>query len=80
MNRNIKFLLAMAVALMMDGLDFIGGFLPIIGDVADIIGIVFLFPLIGKYALLGGAEFVPFLDFLPFFSFAVVVWKIRGGS
>ena len=80
MNVNTKFYLAMFIALMLDGLDFLGGFLPIIGDVADVMGIVFLFPLIGKYALVGGAEFVPFLDFLPFFSFAVVMWKIRGGS
>jgi len=80
MNVNTKFYLAMFIALMMDGFDFIVGWIPLAGDIIDVIGIVFLFPLIGKYALVGGAEFVPFLDFLPFFSFAVVMWKIRGGS
>ena len=80
MDKNIKFVTALFLALMMDALDFLGGFLPVVGDVADIIGIVFLFPLIGKYALLGGAEFIPFLDFLPFFTFSVIVWKMREGK
>ena len=80
MDKNIKFVTALFLALMMDALDFLGGFLPVVGDVADIIGSVFLFPLIGKYALLGGAEFIPFLDFLPFFTFSVIVWKMREGK
>ena len=80
MNKTVKFVTALFLALIMDALDFVGGFLPVVGDVADIIGIVFLFPLIGKFALLGGAEFIPFIDFLPFFTFSVVVWKVRGGQ
>lgn len=80
MNKNIKFMVALLVALIMDALDFFGGFLPVVGDVADIFGIVFLFPLIGKYAIIGGAEFVPFLDFLPFFMTAVIIWRMKGGQ
>ena len=80
MNSTIKFLTALFLALIMDALDFLGGFLPVVGDVADLIGIVFLYPLIGKYALLGGAEFIPFIDFLPCFTFSVIVWKMREGK
>ena len=78
MNKNTKFLMSVTIALMMDGLDFIGGFLPIVGDIADVIGIVCLFPLIGKYALVSGVELIPFLDFLPFFTVSVIVWKMKG--
>jgi hypothetical protein len=78
MNSTIKFVVALFLALIMDALDFLGGFLPVVGDVADIFGIIFLFPLIGKYAILGGAEFVPFLDFLPFFTTSVIIWRMKG--
>ena len=77
---DTKFLMVLVLALFLDGLDYLGGFLPLVGDLLDIFGIIILFPLIGKYALLGAAELIPTLDFLPLFTGSVIVWKMKGGE
>ena len=56
---------AYIIAAILDGIDFIGGFIPGLGDVADVFGILLLFPMIGKYALINVVEFIPGADFLP---------------
>jgi len=55
-------------------------FLPVVGDVVDLFGIIVLYPLIGKFSLLGSAELVPILDFLPVFIGAVIMSKMKGGQ
>ncbi|NVM21656.1 MAG: hypothetical protein HWN68_07745 [Desulfobacterales bacterium] len=76
MNDNLKFMVALVLALVLDGVDFVGGFIPILGDVIDMFGIIILFSLIGVYALIGVAEFVPLVDFLPLFVGSVIAWKM----
>jgi len=75
---NKKIALALVIAVFLDLADFVVGWIPIAGDVLDIIGIAVLFPLIGYYALLPVVEFVPFIgDFIPTFTVAVVLAKMK---
>ena len=74
MNKN--FWVAFIVALVLDGLDYVGGWLPIVGDVLDVFGVIVLYKLIGPVAVLGIAELVPALDFLPVFTGTVVISKL----
>ena len=63
--RNILLLL---IALILDGIDYLGGFIPGIGDIFDIIGPIVMY-LISKDPLMlwGMAELIPLADFLPIY-------------
>jgi len=65
---NLRWPYAFFIAIAADALDLVFAALfglPIVGDVGDVITVVLLFPAIGKYALVGAIEFVPFIDLLP---------------
>ena len=74
-----KFYLALVIAGILDLVDYgLVGLIPVAGDVLDIIGIVLLYPLIGKYALIGAVEFVPIVgDLLPTFIASVIMAKAK---
>jgi hypothetical protein len=66
------------IALCLDLFDYTVGWIPIAGDVVDIIGIAILLPFIGAYALLGTFELVPFIgDLSPTFLVAVALSRTR---
>jgi len=73
---NMRWPYAFTVAAIADVLDFVlihlfG--LPIVGDLGDLITMALLFPAIGKYALIGAAEFVPVIgDLLPMHTASVI--------
>jgi len=71
-----NFWFALVVALVLDAVDYVVGWIPIFGDVLDVFGVVILYKLIGPVAVLGIAELVPALDFLPIFTGAVVISKL----
>lgn len=73
-----RFRVALVIAVCLDVSDFLGGFLPVIGDLLDIVGMLILLPLCGVWALLPMWELIPFLDFLPFFIAAVVLARSKG--
>lgn len=84
---DMRFWIALAVALASDFVDFFGGFLPWLGDIVDGITLAILYPMIGVFALFGVPEllsaiFPPaaLLDFLPFFTVGVIAYKILGGK
>lgn len=54
-----------AIAIALDLFDFIIGWIPIAGDVIDVVGMFAMFPFIGTYALIDLVELIPFADFLP---------------
>ena len=62
---------AYIIAGILDALDYIGGFIPIAGDVLDFIGMLLLYPMIGNYALINLAEFIPSVDLIPTFLISV---------
>lgn len=84
---NMKFWLALVIAIGLDIADFFGGWIPIVGDVLDVVGVGILLFLIGSAALLGALELIPLVDFLPMFTGAVFLsrfpmfkkFKILGG-
>ncbi len=45
--------------------------IPIVGDIADLVAILILFPMIGKYGIINLAEFLPGEDPLPTFTVSV---------
>jgi hypothetical protein len=66
-------LLAIFLSLILDAIDFIGGFIPIAGDFIDLIGIGLLYYLTGDLVMLSGLiELVPFADFIPTFTIASI--------
>jgi len=70
---RIRFLLAILIAMFLDVADILFfAWLPLVGDVLDVIGVGMLLVLMGPYALIGALELVPFLDFLPLHMAAVV--------
>jgi hypothetical protein len=77
MKVNARFYLALFIAILLDLFDFlIVGLIPGLGDIADIIGIAVLFPLIGPASLLGVFEFIPIIgDLSPTFVVAVLLSK-----
>lgn len=72
-----KWIYAYAVALIGDLLDYLLFFIfdiPVIGDIFDIITIVLLIPVIGKYAFVGLFELVPVIgDLAPSHTIAVAL-------
>lgn len=71
-----NFIIALFLAFILDVADLFGGFIPIAGDILDVVGILLLYPLIGVYALLASAEFIPMVDLLPTFLWSVFAWKM----
>lgn len=75
---NLRFATALMFALLLDAADYTIGWIPIAGDLLDVVGILVLLAFIGKYALLGLIEFVPFIgDFLPAFTTSVVLARME---
>jgi len=76
---NSKFVIALAIAFVLDLADWlIVGLIPIAGDLADVAGILILLPLIGPMALLGIVEFIPVLgDLSPSFLVAVFLSRVN---
>jgi len=65
---NLRWPYAFFVAFIADALDvlILAVFgLPVVGDAADLITMGLLFPVIGKYVVVGAIEFVPLIDLLP---------------
>lgn len=59
-------LLLVLIALVLDVIDYIGGFIPGIGDILDIVGPIILYSISKDPLMLWGmAEIVPLVDFLP---------------
>ncbi len=71
-----NFWVALIIALVLDAIDYVVGWIPILGDALDVFGIVVLYMMIGPIAILGAAELIPALDFLPIFTGTVVLSKI----
>ena len=68
-----RFFLALLIAMFLDVADILFfAWLPVVGDVLDVIGVGILLVLIGPYALIGAAELIPFVDVLPLHTAAVV--------
>lgn len=68
-----RYAVALVFAVVLDIADFIVGWIPIAGDALDLVGIIIIFLFVGKAALLGAVEFIPFADFLPMFTLAVLL-------
>ena len=71
----MKQLAALAVAIISDVLDYLGGFIPGFGDILDMITIPVLFYLTGynKLMLVGAAELIPLVDFIPTYTILVLM-------
>jgi len=76
---NTRFIVALIIAILLDLADYPLELIPIFGMIAgtalDIIGVLILLPLIGKYALLPLLELIPLVDFVP--TFTIAVWLAR---
>ena len=68
---------ALAVAIVSDVLDYVGGFIPGFGDILDLITIPILFYLTGynKLMLVGATELIPFVDFIPTYTILVLMHR-----
>ena len=61
--------LPLLIGMALDLFDyFVVGFIPIIGDIIDIFGMVIFYKYIGIVALAGAVELIPLADILPTFS------------
>lgn len=81
MGANTKFVVALATATVFDVLDVFGvGEIPVVCDVADLIAMALLFPLIGTYALIAAVDLVPVLAVLPSKIASVIAWKLSKPS
>lgn len=69
-------LLTLVIAIFLDILDYLGAFVPIVGDFVDVFGSGILY-LVSEdpVMLLGMTELVPFIDFLPT-NIALALWHI----
>ena len=68
---NIRKVLAIILSLFLDAIDYIGGFLPFVGDFLDIMGMGMIYFLTDDpIALAGLIELLPFADFIPVFTLA----------
>lgn len=65
----------LGIAVASDILDYLGGFIPIIGDVLDLLTTAILFPYLGRRSAIGLVELVPGADFLPTYTL-LALWKI----
>ena len=82
---NVKYVLALVLAALLDIADYVAfAWLPFVGDLLDIVGVLLLAPLIGKYALLPLIELFPAVDFIPTFLVSVVLarskFKLKKGE
>jgi len=76
MSLDRRWVFTYAVAVFFDMLDYVAFYitmLPGVGDLIDFVALIALTPLIGKYALLNVAEFIPGADFIPTNTIAVVM-------
>lgn len=81
--RTLLFIvIAFFVAVGLDAFDFVGGFVPIFGDIVDAVGIMILFLLIGPIAFVGVVELIPIVitDLFPFYIGIVIgrflIWLV----
>lgn len=73
-----RFVLAAIIAVLLDLIDYSIGWIPVAGDLLDIMGIIILLALIGKYAIISVVEFIPFIgDLLPAFTASVVLARME---
>ena len=74
-DKKKEFILPIAVALIMDALDYLLAplfLLPGYGDIFDAIGIAILFKFVGPVALAGAFEFIPIEDPMPTYTLIVL--------
>lgn len=78
MTNNAKFIPLLVFAGIIDGVDYIGGALPVVGDIIDIAGVaVFAISGMGFISALGLVELIPSADFLPIHIATVLLaWKL----
>ena len=58
------------IGLLLDIPDFLGfGMIPILGDIIDVLGIIYFTKVLGVGGVMGALELVPGLDELPIFTF-----------
>lgn len=70
---NKHFTIALIFAVLLDIADFFGGWIPIVGDVIDIFGFILMLILVRQYAIFVLPEFIPLLDFLPFYIITIIL-------
>ncbi|MBO3809645.1 MAG: hypothetical protein FGF50_08645 [Candidatus Brockarchaeota archaeon] len=70
------------VGLVLDVVDFIGGFIPIVGDVVDVVGVAYFWTIekLDLLALTGMFELIPAADLLPTFTALGIYKSMRGGG
>ncbi|MEM1949381.1 MAG: hypothetical protein QXY50_02815 [Candidatus Caldarchaeum sp.] len=69
------------VGVLLDLLDWIGvGLIPLLADIADLVGVAYFYRLLGPAALAGLLELVPLLDTLPTFTALGIYTYMRGGA
>lgn len=74
-----KFIFVLIFAIVIDAVDYVGGFIPILGDIIDLIGVVvFAVSGMGVVSGIGLLELIPFADFLPLHVIAVLIAKVTG--
>ena len=75
----VNWLYAFLVAGISDAIDFIGGFIPIIGDGIDILTTFLLYRIIGFNAFIGVGELLPIVvsDLLPLHTGSVMIAYLR---
>lgn len=68
---------AWVIAIFLDVVDYVAfGWIPIIGDALDVLGMVLLYPFIGFGAFVGIIEFIPVIgDLMPSFILAVLAFQ-----
>jgi len=63
---EIKWILAFSIAALSDLIDYVGGFIPVMGDIVDVITLPILFFILQEPLVLAGAiELIPGVDFVP---------------
>ena len=66
MELNIRNIILLILAFILDAIDYVGGFIPGIGDFIDIIGPLILYFISKDPIMLGGMlELIPITDLLP---------------
>lgn len=66
MELDVKNIVLLILALILDAIDYVGGFIPGIGDFVDVVGPIILYFISKDPIMLGGMlELIPVSDFLP---------------
>jgi len=69
------------LTIVLDIVDYFGGFIPVVGDVLDIMGVILLWYFIGLIGIFALVELIPLVDFLPtfvFIAFASLWFEYKG--